>query len=76
MPPSRQTLANRKRDLDRLRVLAGETFRIHYLDRDYGHYGRFQIDWDASGLAVFGPARFEVAYAFLLGYQRGLQGRP
>lgn len=74
MPPSRQTLSNRKRDVDRLRVLAGDAFRVDYSERGYGHYGGYLVTWAASGLPVYGPYRFEVAYAFLLGYQRGKGG--
>lgn len=68
MPPSRQTLALRRQDVARLQAIAGELVRVTRVERGY-------LITLPAGVALFGPVRYEVAAAFLVGFTRGLSGR-
>ena len=70
--PSKQTLKNRTADCERLQETAGSAFVISYRD-EWARHGyvveRVVVSPDEGRVShgVFGPARFEVVHAFLIG---------
>jgi hypothetical protein len=64
--PSRQTIYNREKDLRRLQELAGETVTVTRETTDWTH--RFVMS-TRDGDFLYRATRYEVAYAFLMGYQ-------
>lgn len=71
MPPSRQTLVNRRNDLRRLQDIAGDApLVVSYRD------GRgYLVSRPDAGLPLI-VGRFEVIYAFLMGYRAASGASP
>ena len=76
--PSRQTAYHRKRDVERLQLLAGDTLHVVHDDAARA----FVIltpplaageSWTVGGTPLYRAHRYEVAAAWLAGYQTGVR---